>query len=523
MPPSYLGYLWISFYLRLCQWLAANSYARRLTGRQLIKPHRRTSYAHHPVTTADQCDHVGQVTIDILPDDVLLEIFYWYLHSPVIDPWHPLVHVCRKWRNIVFGSPRYLDLRLHCNARTPVREMVDIWPVLPIAVWSDGHKKWGMDNIFAALEHIDRICDLGLIDIPSSQLEKVLAEMQQPFPALTGLCLGFDDEAPLVVPASFLGGSAPLLQTLDLNNFPFPGLPKLLLSATHLVNLILLNIPHSGHFSPEVMVTCLSVLTRLETLKIGFNSPRSRPGRKSRHLPPRTLLPFLTKLWFKGVCEYLEDLVALIDAPLLNKLEITFFHHLIFDTRQLTQFICRAPKLKAQDEARVFFSDLFARVALPRTFDDGVLELTILCSQSDWQLSSLAQVCSSSFPQALIHTVEDLYISEIGFSRVPWQDDLGSSQWLELLHPFTAVRDLKISWDFTRHIAPALQELVGERTMEVLPALQTLSIDMPLPMGKPILSEFPFPSRLVQESFDQFVASRKLAGHPITVSYWRRF
>jgi len=172
------------------------------------------------VTTADQCD-VGQVTIDILPDVALLEIFDCYLHNADIDAWHTLGHVCRKWRNVVFSSPCRLDLRLHCNATTPVREMLDIWPVLPIAIWSYGHEKWGMDNIFAALEHIDRICAMGLFDIPSSELEKVLAEMQQPFPALTVLYLAFNDETPLVVPASFLGGSAPLLHSI-----PFPGLPK---------------------------------------------------------------------------------------------------------------------------------------------------------------------------------------------------------------------------------------------------------------------------------------------------------
>jgi hypothetical protein len=404
--------------------------------------------------------------------------------------------------------------------------MSDIWPELPISVWSDGHKKWGIDNIFAALEQIDRICALGLFNF---QLEQVLAEMQQPFPALTGLCLGFDYETWLVVPASFLGGSAPLLQTLDLNNFPFPGLPNLLLSATHLVVLRLLNISYPEHFSPEVMATCLSVLTSLKTLEIGFKSPQSHPGRKSRHPPPRTLLPFLARLWFKGVCAYLEDLVAWIDAPLLDNLEITFFDEPMFYTPQLTRFICQAPKLIAQDGARVEFAKFDARITLPLTFPQTLyraLELKIFCSRSDWQLSSLARVCSSTFPQALIHAVEDLYISESRYLGARWQDDVESSRWLELLRPFTAVRGLKSFWDFTRHIAPALQELVGKRTMEVLPALRTLSIEESRPAGpldKPSSAQFPFPSRLVQESFDKFVAARKLAGHPITVRHRRKF
>jgi hypothetical protein len=114
---------------------------------------------------------------------------------------------------------------------------------------------WDVDNIIAALEHNDRICELDLFDIPSSQLEKVLAAMQQPFPALTRLWLWPRDETAPVVPASFLGGSAPRLQTLILDRIPFPGLPKLLLSATHLVHLDLWRIPHSGYISPEAMVT----------------------------------------------------------------------------------------------------------------------------------------------------------------------------------------------------------------------------------------------------------------------------
>jgi hypothetical protein len=79
-----------------------------------------------------------------------------------------------------------------------------------------------------------------IIDIPSSGREKVLAALQRPFPALTSLRFVFlsQKENVPVFPASFLGGSAPALQTLCLNSIPFPGLPKLLLTATHLLTLV---------------------------------------------------------------------------------------------------------------------------------------------------------------------------------------------------------------------------------------------------------------------------------------------
>ena len=279
----------------------------------------------------------------MLPDVVLLEIFDFYVDEARIEAWHRLVHVCRKWRIVTFGSPRRLNLRLHCKASTPVRKTLDVWPLLPIVIRVYGHETWDGHNIVAAIEHNDRICELDLFDIPSSRLEKVLAAMRQPFSALTRLQLQPRGEAAPVVPTSFLGGSAPCLQTLFLNRIqvPSPGLTNLLSSVTHLVDLYLFRISHSGYISPEAFVTCLAVLTRLETLHFGFESPRCLPDRTSRHPPPatRTLLPVLTKLWFKGVGNYLEDLVAQIDAPLLDKFSITFFHQLIYDTPQLTSVV----------------------------------------------------------------------------------------------------------------------------------------------------------------------------------------
>jgi hypothetical protein len=452
---------------------------------------------------------VARVAIDILPDVALLEIFDIYTSGEWPDEWHTLVHVCRKWRSIVYGSPRRLDLQLYCTARTPVRETLDVWPLLPIEIYEEDFERWGTKNIVAALERNDRICAINLT-FPSSDFEELLEAMQQPFPALEYLNLGHqpgDGPVP-VVPASFLDGSAPVLKVLILYRIPFPGLPKLLLSATHLVRLELFNIPHSGYISPEAIVTCLSVLTSLESLVIEFESPQSRPDRRSRHPPPRTrtVLPVLTWLEFRGVSEYSEDLVARLDAPLLRRLNIALFHQLIFDTPQLTQFISRTPKFKACDEARVDLFDQLVSIRLSSQASDGALDLQILCRQSDWQLSSLAQVCSSSFPQALIPMVEHLYIQS-GFGYSLWQDDMENSQWLELFHSFTGVKDLYISFEFAPRIVPALQEL-GERVTEVLPALQTVFLEEPLPSGP------------AQEIIAQFVAARQLAGHPIAVSLW---
>ena len=133
-----------------------------------------------------------------------------------------------KWRSVVFGSPRRLNLQLHCGTWKSVREMLDIWPSLPIVIW-DWRPTRAVHNIIAALEHNDRVTQIELGGVQSSLLDKVLAVMQVPFPALTSLQLwSKDDDQPPVVPDSFLGGSAPRLRYLDLNRLPFLGLPKLL-------------------------------------------------------------------------------------------------------------------------------------------------------------------------------------------------------------------------------------------------------------------------------------------------------
>jgi F-box-like len=434
-------------------------------GHRIInKPLRRTSFLLRRATTANWCD-IGRVTIDILPDDVLLDIFDCYVTEAgqhrKYEEWQMLVHVCQKWRYVVFRSPLRLNLGILCKAETPVREKLAVWPPLPIIIEHQGFSisKCGEDNIIAALGHNDRVCEIDLA-IPRSLRESVLRAMQKTFVELKDLCLDAMDGMAPALSDSFLGGSAPHLRRLLLTRIPlpFPVLRKLPLSAPNLIILCLADIPHSGYVSPGEMVTCLSALTRLEEICIGFKSPRSRPPREGRHpLPTRSVFPALTELTFIGFSEYSEYLVTRIDAPLLNRLYISFSYQVISDTPQLVEFISRTPKLKTYDEARVIISGSLASITLPgRDRDNLGLQLAILCRRSDRQLSSLVQVCASTFPQAFIPMLEHLYILE-DISLPPlWPDDLGNNYWLELFRPFTTVKNLYLSREIVPHIVPTL-------------------------------------------------------------------
>jgi hypothetical protein len=214
-----------------------------------------------------------------------------------------------------------------------------------------------VDNIVVALGHRDRVCRIDLLVTGGSQWDKVLAAMRVPFPALTDLLLRCEDVSVPVIPDTFLGGSAPRLQYLEMECIPFPGIPILLLSVTNLVCLHLHDIPHSGYISPEAMATCLSVLTSLDSLSLEFLSSRSRPDRESRRPHPMThsILPDLTSFRFKGVSEYLDDLVARIDAPRLHDLFINFLHQINSDTLHLVQFISRTPRFEEPNQVIVGF------------------------------------------------------------------------------------------------------------------------------------------------------------------------
>jgi hypothetical protein len=72
-------------------------------------------------------------------------------------------------------------------------------------------------------------------------------------------------------------------------------------------------------------------------------SPTPHPRRRDKPHPPSTriVLPVLVELTFQGVSEWLEVLVARIDAPLLNNINTRFFNQLIFDSPQVARLIGR--------------------------------------------------------------------------------------------------------------------------------------------------------------------------------------
>jgi len=99
---------------------------------------------------------------------------------------------------------------------------------------------------------------------------------------------------------------------------------------------------------------------------------------------------------------------------------------------------------------------------------------------------------------------------EITVFREDWEREIEDIQWGEVLRPFASVKEMTLArGNSVRLVAPALRKVAGERATEVLPALQNLFLKM---YGWQ-------PSGPVKEDFEQFIATRQLNGHPITVHY----
>jgi hypothetical protein len=302
------------------------------------------------------------------------------------------------------------------------------------------------------------------------------------------------------------------LRSLAFYGIPYPSIGKLLSSTTNLVSLSLQNIPRSGYISPETIVPCLSMLLGLESLELGLKHPRCRAHRGSRHPPPltRVVFPNLTFLSFNGEIEYLEDVLSQIETPMLNETNFCFFNQLVFDTPLLAHFIRRTERFMKIYAACVEFFNSAIGVTLSEReeMDDHngkALELRISCKSLDWQLSAVAQVLNTFLPS--LPTFESL---EIAVPRGDQQYEIEVTQWQEFLHPFTSVKEMNLEReDSVSLITPALQKLSGEGATGVLPALQNLFLWM----------DGWQPSGPVKEAIEQFISTRQLHDHPVTVHY----
>jgi hypothetical protein len=409
-----------------------------------------------------------------LSDEVLLNIFRYYL-DVVPRFWPRLVHICRRWRRVVFASQHPLHLQLFCVSGTPVLENSDCWPPLPITMEYGGSLELDPPvpedevNIIAALKQSHRVSSISLT-VTTSLLDKLYA-IKRPLLELEDLILLSRDSVPLTLPSAFLWG--PRLRRLHLTRITCPGLLQFLCSSRNLVDLQLHEALNPWYFSIELFTDSLSRMTQLRSLSLHIPSTTNYVVQPP---PPdqRVVLPALTRLDFRGISEHLERLVLRIDAPRLRDIQVTLSEKSIFDLSKLREFIDRIEMHNSHRQACILSSDCAISLSLTQPGALTCLKLQLFSEHLSKQLSAMSRIflCFSAF----FLNVEDLRISAMRPSSP--EDSLGSGQWLELITHFTGVKWLHLDGNDTTDIVRAFQATHWQYKI-VLPALHKLYLPHP--------------------------------------------
>ncbi len=488
------------------------------------------------------------LTIDTLPDDVFREIFAFCLACTGGDPrcriheWQSLAQVCNRWQETIYASLRYLDVFLYISGGDPITENLDRWPKLPL-VLNHSVSDEQDDTLYNALAQRDRICRIKLVMLHSHAywIEEPMVEQ---FPRLTHLDLISESKrdyrnVPYVLLDRFLGGSAPSLQHLCIDNFEYEGLPSFLLSAPNLLSLQIKNIRPTCYESmaPEVIVGALAGLTKLRDLCIEFHlscdfyekwqSLRTLPSPSLVH----AILPALTKFQIGGDREYFRVLVASIDAPRLEDLSVEYREFDGFyeedepdgssevdanaiNVNNLPQFISRTATFKHAQFRRAELTLDHYRTYVKFDLPHGE------CPQARLSLSvSDEEILAPSY----IHTAPGLSrvlghlaimvsdVQHLSIKGLESQDKRKRRQtseiasiWLPLFRLFPAVDVLHVSRKLAGYVVSTLKG-TPEMAAGLLPALQVLGLDECCSEDKLMMAA------------EQFLSLRKQAGRPVVI------
>jgi len=335
----------------------------------------------------------------------------------------------------------------------------------------DGEKR----NLVAALRHSDRIQKIELTT-RTTLGDRLALEMRKNMPFLESLLL---TQTGVVLPDDFLGGSAPALRQVILDEVAFPALPKFLLSTINLVTLELWHYPPSEYFSPAALAVGLSASTQLKTLIMHF---RMLSVDASTFPLERTVLPALTNLTYHGFIEYFDNFVARIDTPLIELIHLRFHNENVVKFPHLHDFIRRTRQLGSPTHAKIesctFYSDasivlLHGPVTTYNTTRPGQLRLNVSMARPEpWDhLSVISQLSCQLLP--FLSEVPQLHIYWFDQSRILVDASLAVI-WAEILRRFSRIERLEVNSGQASNIAQVLRQAALEPDPGFLPALRKL-------------------------------------------------
>ncbi|KAH9976439.1 hypothetical protein BGW80DRAFT_1293678 [Lactifluus volemus] len=345
-------------------------------------------------------------------------------------------------------------------------------PHLPLTIWyTNGNREMTAEDeegALFALSHRDRVHRIALCT-PVSKLGKFINAMDEEFPILDRICIGSQPGDPTgqMFPKTF---QAPNLRHAWTSCRPI-GSP-LVTTTVCLVNLELMDIPPSPLFPPSHILTRLSLMSQLATLRIHFHSPHPNRDVETPEVT-HVMLPNLQVFSYRGVSAYLEGL-ARIRAPTLKVLDVQFFNQLTFTVPRLLEFMRASEFLRFGAVKITFDGDSLGLMAGPDTsWQQRSLRLRIMCKHLDWQVASAVQIFDSISP--VVSGVEDLMLFDVDPNRsANPRDEVDRTQWCNLFRSFSNVKSLGIQASLSGRLSHSLCSVDGEVPLELLPNLEVL-------------------------------------------------
>ena len=333
------------------------------------------------------------------------------------------------------------------------------------------------DDIIVLLQHLERVSFLQLRLSLSTWRSIAAATLAMPVSCTCIEHIYLDTgnrTTGLVLPDVFLMGHSPRLLTLVMIGVFPPSLPSLLLSPTRLTWLVLDGIPDASHLPPRELLMHLGNMPQLRHLGIGFLSA-TRHRRLAGDINPipslkHVALPFLKKFHFRGVCTYLESLVANLNAPAVHELVFNLFYQPRYTIHHVSAFLRRTKRFGFDGIRINFWPNGLVLTAIPAISPSpsDLLCFRILCTRLDFQVASAVQICRALGPN--FGNMEDLFVN-YSQDQLPtqWHRQVDPKLWRELLSQFRGMKTLWIS-------SALISEVTASMGHDTLPLLKELPI-----------------------------------------------
>jgi len=261
---------------------------------------------------------------------------------------------------------------------------------------------------------------------------------------------------------------APQLRSLHLRNVTISAESLLLINATNVVSLQIEQFPPFVDLDPRNVAMLLSSLPQLESLSIFFSFYPVPMAAWEHTQITRVVLPRLWMLKCQGHVGYLEDLLALINTPLLQYFYVACFWQSTLSFPPMSEVVGAIKDLDFRtaevsidlNDVQIAFHSVQPSVSLPS------FTFTFHSIHSRSELVPMVQICSAI---PALPPVQGLVLKS--------KQKICNEHWYSILQLFPSVRTLRTDVSLAADISDALCQGDGEVLLPMLSELVIVSND----------------------------------------------